>query len=207
MAGKKDLKQGEKKTSSDDDRSEKKTSKDSSKKEDEKVTLPKSELQKLKEERENYKDGLLSTKQKLKEVKNQSSKENGLPDNDEDAKGEDLDSPMTKKEFYKAREKEAIQKATEDSKIDNNFDEIMEYYTPRRGKDTVENIVSDIKDAKYLWNKYKGGSSSEDKEASSKLSTESKKPSGRSSGQGKEKRQKRILPKNSSPEEWYGKKN
>lgn len=58
---------------------------------------------------------------------------------------------MTKRDFYRVNEKKAIAAVTADPEIAANFDGIKAFYTPRRGKDTPEEIVEDIKDAYILW--------------------------------------------------------
>lgn len=59
---------------------------------------------------------------------------------------------MTKKEFRLANERKAIQAVTStDAEISANWEAIKPFYTPRRGKDTPEDIIEDIKDAVTLY--------------------------------------------------------
>ncbi len=69
---------------------------------------------------------------------------------------------MTKADFQKANQKKAIRLATEVSSTDSeevkkmkedileNFEHVKTFYTPRRGKDTPEDIYEDLKDAHTL---------------------------------------------------------
>ena len=59
---------------------------------------------------------------------------------------------LTKADFYKANERKAVREATADAEVKANWDGIMPYYTPRRGKETPEDIAEDIKDAITLFN-------------------------------------------------------
>lgn len=79
------------------------------------------------------------------------------------------DTPITHGDMEKANQKNAIREITivaptddEDAKalkkeVDENWDEIRTFYTNRRGKATVADIVEDIKDAHTLWKARKGG--------------------------------------------------
>ena len=58
---------------------------------------------------------------------------------------------LTKVDFYKANEKKAIREATADAEVKANWNEIIPFYTPRRGKETPEDIAEDIKDAVTLF--------------------------------------------------------
>lgn len=54
---------------------------------------------------------------------------------------------LTKADFYKTNERVAIKAATADPEIKANWAEIAPFYTPRRGKETAEDIAEDIQDA------------------------------------------------------------
>ncbi len=200
MADENDLKQGENGTSSDGDQSGEETS-DSNK---ETVEVSKSELEQLKEERENYKKGLLSKKQELNELKSDS-------DNEEESKelpssnADDLDEPVKKKDFYKSNEKKALQEASDELEgFDENFDKVMQYYTPRRGKETADDVFEDLKDAHMLYkNRHEEPGSNENKSASSKLSAEKSKPKEGSDKAKAEKSKEDLFGDSSSPDEWY----
>jgi len=204
MADEKDLNKEEKETSSDSDQSEEETSEDSSEEGEDKVTLSKSELEQLKEERENYKKGMLSKKQELNELKNQEDVEEELPDN---RKPEDLEEPVTKKEFYRGNEKKAIRKFFDQyPDAEKNYDKVMNHFVSKRGKETVEDVAKDLEDAYTLARKWEdiGGEDSEDKESSSELSAEKSKPAGGSGDKGKAtKKSGGVLSSTSGPEDWY----
>ena len=58
---------------------------------------------------------------------------------------------LTKSDFYKSNERKAIMQITADAEVKANWQDIVRFYTPRRGKDTPEDIVEDIKDAVTLY--------------------------------------------------------
>lgn len=59
---------------------------------------------------------------------------------------------LTKADFVKSNEKKAVRLATEaDADILENWDKVRSFYTPRRGKETPEDILEDIKDAHSLF--------------------------------------------------------
>jgi len=128
----------EKQLPSEDDQSEDETPEES---EDDSVTISQAELDKLTEERDNYRKGMLSAKKVKRTLK---------------AEDENLDDEefLTRKDLFKANEEVAIGKVLKDvPEIDENWVEIMAFYAPRRGRGTVEGTVLDIKDAYYLWKK------------------------------------------------------
>ena len=128
----------EKQLPSEDDQSEDETTEES---EDDSVTISQAELDKLTEERDNYRKGMLSAKKVKRTLK---------------AEDENLDDEefLTRKDLFKANEEVAIGKVLKDvPEIDENWVEIMAFYAPRRGRGTVEGTVLDIKDAYYLWQK------------------------------------------------------
>lgn len=116
---------------------------------EETVTLKKAEHDKLIEERDNYKKGLLAVKKAPKQV---------------------AEEPLTKGDFYRANEKQAIQLATtvsesdsEDSaelkkEIADNWDKIRVFYSGTSGRETVKDIHEDILDAHLVWKRRTGGS-------------------------------------------------
>ena len=128
----------EKQLPSEDDQSEDETPEES---EDDSVTISQAKLDKLTEERDNYRKGMLSAKKVKRTLK---------------AEDENLDDEefLTRKDLFKANEEVAIGKVLKDvPEIDENWVEIMAFYAPRRGRGTVEGTVLDIKDAYYLWQK------------------------------------------------------
>lgn len=58
---------------------------------------------------------------------------------------------LTKADFYKTNERVAIKAATADPEVKANWAEIVPFYTPRRGKETTEDIAEDIQDAITLY--------------------------------------------------------
>lgn len=58
---------------------------------------------------------------------------------------------LTKADFHKANERKAILQTMEDPEIKAHWKEIVPFYTPRRGKETPEDISEDIKDAIILY--------------------------------------------------------
>ena len=59
---------------------------------------------------------------------------------------------LTKADFHKANERKAVREATADPEVKANWSEIIPFYSPRRGKDTPEDIREDINDAITLYN-------------------------------------------------------
>lgn len=58
---------------------------------------------------------------------------------------------LTKQDFFKSNERKAIREITADAEIKANWNEIIPFYTPRRGKETPEDIKEDILDAITLY--------------------------------------------------------
>lgn len=169
MDNEKDLKQEEEKTLPEIDRSEKKL-------ESEGEDTPKTEtdfaaekailedkLNKILEERDNYKQGMLNAKEELKKFKKE-------PDSDvkhqeeELEKKEELQKPKEQKETLPSKssynpEKEAIAQF-ERKHPDVKFEEVRGFYRGERGKETVADILDDLEDALDYRNFKKGGASS-----------------------------------------------
>lgn len=107
--------------------------------------------------------------------------------------------------------KEAIAKACEDAEINDNWKEIIKYYVPRHGKDSVEAQLKNILEAKYLWEKDKAETGAkddeedDDKKSSAELATEKAKQAGTGS-KGKAKESKHVLPLKTPIQDWYPKK-
>jgi len=162
---------------------------------DGKVVLSKQDLEKLKTERANYKKGLLSIKPKLKAFK----KSTPAPQKESDF--------LTRTEYQKGIEKQAIRTACEDSDINDNWESIMGYYVPQQGRKTTEGIMADVKRAHRLY-RLDNPLSTEDveKKAVADLAAEKGKPTGKLDSTGKEAKKKSILSKPTPIEEWYGKK-
>ena len=58
---------------------------------------------------------------------------------------------LTKADFFKSNERKAIREITADAEIKAVWNEIIPFYTPRRGKETAEDIKEDILDAITLY--------------------------------------------------------
>lgn len=58
---------------------------------------------------------------------------------------------VTKADFHKANERQAVREITSDAEIKAHWSEIAAFYTPRRGKETSEDIKEDILDAITLF--------------------------------------------------------
>ena len=58
---------------------------------------------------------------------------------------------LTKADFFKSNERKAIREITADAEIKAVWNEIVPFYTPRRGKETAEDIKEDILDAITLY--------------------------------------------------------
>ena len=67
------------------------------------------------------------------------------------AQSPDTSQFLTKTDFYKSNERKAIREITADAEIRAAWNEIIPFYTPRRGKETPEDIKEDILDAITLY--------------------------------------------------------
>ena len=77
-----------------------------------------------------------------------------------------LDAPapeyITKADFFKTNERKAIREATADPEVKAIWDKIVPLYAPRRGKETPEDILEDIKDAVILYHAHNPEKESDD---------------------------------------------
>lgn len=208
----KDLKNGDK-TLEGSGQPEKKENTDASQKE-EKVEISKSELEQIKRDRDNYREGLLANKRKGRTLPGSDiNSEKSKKEEDGDGSEEEF---ITKKEFQATQkaqaQKTAIAELQKNPEIDEHWDEIMEYYSPRPGEaNTIEGIISagnrafkgwkaDHPTAKTPEKKEEG----EDKKVISDIASDKGIGSGKDKPQQQEK--KTILNKGSTPiGEWYGK--
>jgi hypothetical protein len=178
---------------------------------DDTIVLPKKQVEKLKENLKNYKEGLLSVKDKLKHsAKSKTASDNDSKKPDKKVVDDD-DAPITKGEIRMENEKKAIAKACEDEDIEKNWTEIVKNYSPRHGKDSVNDIVKDIKAAKYLWEREKEDNGDDDEEdgddkkSTAEIAAEKAKTAGTGS-KGKTKESKHVLPTKTPIKDWYPKK-
>lgn len=162
--------------------------------EDDTVVLSKREVEKLKKERDNYKAGLLSLKDKVKPKKPAPAQET-IPE----PKG---DVPQW---FAKVNEQKAIAEACKDESVEKNWSEIMRFFTGKRGRATVEAIIADIDDAKTLFEKHSNKSEAkaeDNKEVAAELAAEKAK-STTTTQKGEQPKKKSILPKQEPITNWY----
>lgn len=182
------------------------------------VTLKKSDLEKYKTKTTNLVTGLTSVKGKVKSLKEkakpapapqgqnnqQSAPPAGQPDSSEF---------VTKKELYRNNEKEAIKIAEADKVLSDNWNEVMQNFSGKRGRGSKEDIVADINDAFILWQhnnpeKAKAaGINQTRKILTHQLAGDTNKPAGDSSdGQTTTQPKKSVLSKKTNASEWYPKK-
>ncbi|MCK9578709.1 hypothetical protein M0R01_04465 [bacterium] len=170
--------------------------------EDETVVLPRKTVEKILRDKKNYKDGLLSVKDKLKGFKKPVQK------NEEKPKQKSDNEPITRADLHKINSDKAIKEVCKDEVIDKNWVDIIKFYTPRRGKESTESIIADIQDARTLWEKNGGKTNNgddgnnNDRKISADLAAEKSKPSG-TKGEGKNQERKSILTKKIPVKEWY----
>ena len=164
---------------------------------EETVIISKKELARTERDRDNYKEGLISLKKKGKGKEKVEKKE---------AK---TDEPLTKKEFQKANENQAIKIACKDSEVEDNWDEIVKFYTPRHGKSDVDGIVEDINDALILFqkkneNKEEDKEDKEDKKSTADLASDKNLSGGDSSKKkSSNPERKSVIPKKETAQDWY----
>lgn len=127
---------------------------------------------------------------------------------------------LTKSDYYRSNEKKAIRSATLEKGVVNekgevilapeevkaNWDKIVPFYTPRRGKETTEDISEDIRDAVILFTARNTVTEKDD--SADQLKTNAVLKSGGGPTQGKT--PKPTDPPNfklpTKPTEWYSKK-
>lgn len=202
-----DVKQEEDTTSPGNDQPEKKETISNEETQDEMVSISKSELEQLKEEKNNYREGLLSAKRKGRT----------LPGVDLDTKppvvvddfgGDDNDTHqefITKKELTGRDQKSAIIETCKDSETDEHWDDIMFYYRPEHGQDDKEGMILDIQKAKKLWSldnpKPKPGD--QGKKVTADLAADKGLGSGKVKDTTPTPERKHIIPKKEKMDEWY----
>jgi len=125
---------------------------------EDKVTISKSELEKLQKDASDA-DNLRGAVKRLNREKGRHlpeqepdrKKSKSEDDEDDDDDDDGREEFLTRKDLIKRDERTAINKACDDPIVDENWNEIMAHYTPKRGKDSAEDILADIKDAKEMW--------------------------------------------------------
>jgi len=144
---KSDLKDGDK-TPQGNGQPEKKEA-DNSQKEDV-VQISKSELERIKQDRDNYREGLLANKRKGRSLPG--SDTNSDKSNKDDDDNNSQEEFITKKDLKKHIERQAITELQKNSEIDEHWEEIMEFYSPRPGEtDTMDGILTAGNRAFKVW--------------------------------------------------------
>lgn len=170
---------------------------------DDEVVVTKKELDKLKADKENYKNGLLSIKDKYKSYKKNSKPAPTATPTDP------LSKPLTMNDLHKLNEDKAVEKVQNaDSIVKEHWKEISKYYRPVHGKNTPEAIEKDIKQAKLLF--LDDNPDIQDKEqvdkkkkAISDLGSDSGKSAGTTTSTDKAPAKKSVLAKPTPVKEWY----
>ena len=207
----KDPKPGEEKSPKDNGQPEKKPT-DS---EEEKVEISKSELQKLQKKSSDFDGIALRLKKKeqagrtIPRAEPENKKEKSADENADD--DDELEEEFVlKKDFQRQIEKSAIKEASKNPEVDENWDSIMEFYIPRHGKETIEDILADIDIAHKTWKAQNPSfeKSESKKDTGLKTAAELAKDSGLGKGKDKESKPERksIIPKQEKMEDWYGDK-
>jgi len=217
MLEEKDLKTGEEETPEGDDQPEEKTAgtegggkeeKSSKEPSEEMVEIPKSELerfQKKEKEGENYRKAVIRlNKSKGRSLPGSEPEKKPEPPVDEfgEPKKEEF---VTKKELLERDSKNAINKACENPEFDENWDEIIVFYTPPRD-DSYESKLSALLKAHKLWSiDRKTEDNPEPKDEGKKATTELAAEKGLNKGKEIEPKtpKKQIIPKKQKMEQWY----
>ncbi len=183
---------------------------------DETVVLSKREVEKMKRDNKNYREGLISTKNKIKGLRNKPGNVEQPSKTTTQKQGSDSD-PVTKADQKKANSQIAIddvcngdmpngKKDVERGKdISDNWFEVVKYYVPRRGTMTPRAIMKDILDAHTLYRTHnpKKEPAGGDRKAEAELGNENGKPTGGSGEEGKPKERKHIIPPRTPVKDWY----
>ena len=177
------------------------------------VVLSKKQVAKLQENLKHYKAGLTSVKTKWSPiVKAAKGKPAGNADDAGGKKKEqvknDDDAPITKADQRKGYEKAAIKEACTDDEVNKNWSEIIKYYSPRHGRDSADDILADIKDAKTLWKSNQNtddDEEGEDKKSAAQIAADKGKAAGSGSKEGKEKEKKHLMMQKTPIQKWYPK--
>ena len=184
---------------------------------DKKVEVSETELKTLQKKSKDFDEIVISQRQKKRDGRTipgaAAPVKKDKPDNDDgDDDDDDSEEFVTKKDFAKNIEKSAIKEAQKDSETDENWDAIMEFYQPRHGKDTVDDILADIQTAKKVWKSENPSAPKVDKKPDGDADTISDLATDKGIGEGKDKKptteKKSILNKNkkTTMQDWYPKK-
>lgn len=112
---------------------------------------------------------------------------------------------LTKADFYKANERKAVREAIADAEVKANWSEIITFYTPRRGKETPEDIAEDIRDAITIFNA-RNAQKSKDDSAKELSTTKVVKAGGGAQGTTPKTTEPPNFKLPIQPKDWYAKK-
>lgn len=139
---------------------------DENKDDDEVVSIKKSELEKIKSDRDNYKKATLSKKISERKLGQSDGEEDNKTSSNEATIDIETIKEAAKQVFQegqvqteKENEKEALEKLVElhpEYKDDSAYNDLMSDFASKRGKRKVENIMKDLEDA-VLLNKKRTG--------------------------------------------------
>ena len=204
---KEDLKTGEEETPADADQSEKETAEPEGEGESPKdeVTISKSELEKLQKdagEKENYRKAVIRLNRSRGRALPESEPEK-KPDEGWEQKPPEEDF-VTKQELRKRDEISVITKACEDPEIDENWDDIIVFYTPTKDESYAAKLAGILK-AHKLWSLDRKLDEVPEKDEGKKVTSDLAAEKGLSKGKEKTPKppKKSVLPKRQTMEEWY----
>lgn len=195
---------------------------------DEMITISKSDYDKLLDDKENYRKGMLSAKTKNRQLPgskpdNSKSVAENVDDDDDDKKDKiDTSNFVTREEQRKNNEEQAMALADRDPDMPHlveHWDEVVSKFDESTSRDSVLQVLSGIKSAYNKWAKEnpdkaakedKKKSIDDAKDAKSKISSDN--PSKGTFDKTVEQRDKvkkssrSILPEKKSMDDWYGSK-
>ena len=206
--------QPEKKVVIDSDAEPNETDNESEGNDKETIAELESKLEKLSEERDNYKKGMFKARLSHRNLPgSEAPAPKKKVEDDDDGWGDPVEPEeseyVTKKDFQKLQEKGAIKKACVDMpELDENWDEIIPFYHSRKGKATEEGIIEDLRDATDLWKLRSGYKTPTGNEKNIKKTTKSiLEDRGINKGNDKTPKapKKTILKKDVGMDRWYSK--
>jgi len=177
---------------------------------DEKVVLPKDQFEKLKSDRQIYKDGLLGLKGKIKEVKAKATVEQPTKtDQGAEKKQEDGgDAPLTRGELNQLEEQKALKEIEQDQFNDEHFAEILPFYkAPQKDKLVIAGELTEAwKDARaaFIARNPDKAPKETDADKRSILGVERAPQVGKGpDGKAAQEQKGGVLPKKTPVQEWY----
>lgn len=152
-------------------------------------------------------EGLLALTKKGRAMSTRKDRKKETPAEEPTKEPKKDDNPyLTKEDFHKSNEKKALRIAKDSDNpelqaIVENWDDSIDFYVPRNGKETAEDILEDMKDAYAVFLRH-----NPPKEEEANANDLTKQPKTRSQSpkhEGKER--SRTIPKATSPQDWYKK--